>query len=339
MIRCKGRINNSNLPSESKNPILLPSKHSVVELLVQDVRNRVKHNGIRDTLTTIRERYWISRGRETVKRILRKCVLCKKAEATPFQAQPIPDLQSSRVAKDPPFANVGLDFAGPMFIGSKNENSSASNFTKAYILLFTCASTRAVHLELTTSLDVPTFLRAFRRFANRRGHPVLLLSDNAKTFKGAYEDICIISRAAEVCQDLANNRIVWRFITERAPWWGGSWERLVRSVKRPLKKIIGRASLTYDELNTILIEVGAPINSRPITDIYDDVESTSYPLCPSHLIYGRRITSMPSSEHYEVVSTYHSLTRRSRHQRKLLQQFTKQWGREYLQSLQEQASK
>jgi hypothetical protein len=74
-----------------------------------------------------------------------------------------------------------------------------------------------------------------------------------------------------------------------------------------LKKIIGRSSLTYDELNTILIEVEALINARPITYIYDDDESISYPLCPSHLIYGRRITAMPSSEHYEVVSTYHSL--------------------------------
>ena len=95
--------------------------------------------------------------------------------------------------------------------------------------------------------------------------------------------------------------------------------------------------MTYDELNTILTEVEALINLRPITYVYDD--SISYPLCPSHLIYGRRITPMPTSEHHEVVSTYHSVTKRSRHQRKLLQQFTKQWRREYLQNLREQATK
>jgi hypothetical protein len=106
-----------------------------------------------------------------------------------------------------------------------------------------------------------------------------------------------------------------------------------------LKKIIGRSSLSYDELNTILTEVEALINLRPITYIYDDDESISYPLCPSHLIYGRRITPIPTSEHYEVVSTYHSLTRRARHQRRLLQQFTKQWRREYLQNLREQTTK
>lgn len=339
VIRCKGRINNANLPPESKNPTLLPPKHSFIDLLVLDVHNRVKHNGIRDTLTTIRERFWILRGRETVKRIIKGCVVCKKAEGVPFQAQPSPDLPSSRVSDEPPFTNVGLDFAGPMFIRGENENLSSSSSSKTYILLFTCASTRAVHLELTQSLDVPSFLRAFRRFASRRGLPSLLLSDNAKTFKGACKEICKLNRAPEVWQYLTNNRITWRFITEKAPWWGGFWERLVRSIKRPLKKTIGRTSLTYDELSTILIEVEGLINARPITYIFDDEESISYPLCPSHLIYGRRITAMPSSEHYEVVSTYYSLTKRARHQRKLLQQFTKQWRKEYLQSLREQSSK
>ena len=130
-----------------------------------------------------------------------------------------------------------------------------------------------------------------------------------------------------------NNRMIWRFITEKAPWWGGFWERRVQSIKTPLKKIIGRSSLTYDELNTILIEVEGLITAPPIAYIFDNNESISYPLSPSHLIYGRRITAMPSSEHYEVVSTYHSLTKRSRHQRRLLQQFMKQWRKEYLQSL------
>ena len=339
VIRCKGRINNSSLPPEGKNPTLLPSKHLVIELIVREVHGRVKQNGIRDTLTTIRERYWILCGREKVKGIIKRCVVCRKAEGMPFQAQPFPDLPASRVSEQPPLTNVGLDFAGPMFIRSDIENPSSSNSTKTYILLFTCAATRAVHLELTLSLEVSSFLRAFRRFTSRRRLPSLLLSDNAKTFKGACKEIFKLKRAPEVWDYLTNNRITWRFITERALWWGGFWERLARSIKRPLKKIIGRSSLTYDELNTILIEVEALINARPIIYIYDDDESISYPLCPSHLIYGRRITAMPSSEHYEVVSTYHSLTKRSRHQRKLLQQFTKQWSREYLQGLREQAIK
>lgn len=272
-----------------------------------------------------------------VKRVIKKCVVCRKVEGVPFKAQPQPDLPPARVSDDPPFTNVGLDFAGPMYVRrEERDQSSHDHSSKVYVLLLTCASTRAVHLELTQSLSVPSFLRAFRRFVSRRGLPSLLMSDNAKTFKAACKEIRKLSRAQEVWRYLSNNRITWRFITERAPWWGGFWERLVRSIKRPLKKV-GRTSLTYDELNTLLVEVEGLINARPITYVFDDQESISYPLSPSHLIYGRRITTEPNSEHYEVISTYQSLMRKAQHHRNLLLQFTKRWRTEYLLSLREQS--
>ena len=97
------------------------------------------------------------------------------------------------------------------------------------------------------------------------------------------------------------------------PWWGGFWERLVRSIKRPLKRVVGRSTLSHDELNTLLIEIETIINARPLTYVYDDKESNYEPLTPSHLIYGRRITTNPNSSHHEVVSTNRSLTRQARH--------------------------
>ena len=87
----------------------------------------------------------------------------------------------------------------------------------------------------------------------------------------------------------------------------------------------------------MLVEIESVINSRPITYMYDDENSISYPLTPSDLIYGRRISSTPNSAHYEVISTYKSLTRRARHHKSLLQQSTKQWRKEYLTSLREQS--
>ena len=87
---------------------------------------------------------------------------------------------------------------------------------------------------------------------------------------------------------------MWNFIVERAPSWGGFWERLVCSVKRPLKKVIGKSSLSVDELQTILTEIEAVINARPITYVYGDDESISNPLTPADLIYGRPITSATS---------------------------------------------
>jgi hypothetical protein len=339
LLRCKGRLNNASLNPGSKNPILLPSKSPFVELLIRDVHDQVKHSGVRDTLTTIRERYWVIRGREATKRIIKRCVICRKAEGSPYGATTPPDLPASRVSEAPPFTNVGLDFAGPLFVREGHDKEGSSeNSIKVYVLLFTCASTRAVHLELTPSLSVPAFLRAFRRYASRRGLPALLISDNAKTFRASCAEIRKLCRAEEVLRYLTDNQITWQFIVEKAPWWGGFWERLIRSVKRPLRRVIGRANLTYDELQTLVVEIEGLINARPITYMYDDTESISFPLSPSHLVYGRRITTMPNSEHYEIVSTYKSLTRKAKHHRNLLERFTKQWRNEYLLALRERAS-
>ena len=202
----------------------------------------------------------------------------------------------------------------------------------------TCASTRAIHLELTQGLSVPAFLLAFRRFVSRRGLPATLISDNAKTFKAASNELKRIVRSEEVLRYFATNRVTWKFIVDRAPWWGGFWERMVKTVKQSLKKAIGRATLSYDELSTILTEIESIINARPLTYIYDDTESVSYPLTPSHLISGRRITNMANSSHFEVVSTNNSLTRRLKH-RTLLRHFTSDWRRSYLLNLRENSNK
>ncbi len=177
------------------------------------------------------------------------CVICRKAEGSPYDATTPPDLPASRVSEAPPFTNEGLDMAGPRFVREDHDKErSSENSIKVYVLLFTCASTRAVHLELTPSLSVSAFLRAFRRYASRRGLPALLISDNAKTFRASCAEIRRLCRCQEVLRYLVDNQITWQFIVEKAPWWGGFWERLIRSVKRPLRRVIGRANLTYDEL-------------------------------------------------------------------------------------------
>ena len=337
IIRCKGRVNNAPLSEESKNPILLPSKHPLTSLIIQDVHSKIKHSGIKDTLTTIRGRFWVPRGREVVKKIVRKCTICRRVEGAPYRPPPTPDLPLERVSLDPPFSHTGLDFIGPLYIRD-GRSSKETGSDKVYICLFTCASTRAIHLELTPSLSVDSFLLAFRRFVSRRGLPVTLLSDNAKTFRSASKDIRKIIQSDEVTRYLTDNRITWNFIVERAPWWGGFWERMVKVVKQPLKKTVGRSTLNYDELQTTMVEIEAIVNARPLTYVYDDEESVSTPLTPSHLITGRRITSAPSNQHFEVVSVNQTLTKRAKHHQRLLHQFTKRWQHEYLLSLRERSN-
>ena len=187
-------------------------------MLICEIHGKVKHSGIRDTLTTIRERFWLIRGREAEKRIIKKCVIFRKAEGVPYAATTPPDLPASRLSEEPPFTNVGLDFAGPLYVrDTGDQKGSFENSSKVYILLFICASTRAIHLELTLSLNIPAFLRAFRRYASRRGLPALLISDNAKTFRASCAEIRKLCRAEEVLRYLTDNQITWQFIVETAP--------------------------------------------------------------------------------------------------------------------------
>ena len=116
------------------------------------------------------------------------------------------------------------------------------------------------------------------------------------------------------------------------------WVRMIRSVKRCIKKVVGQASLKFDELHTILVEIEEVINARPITYVYDDSEGISYSLTPSQLIYGQNVSVAPNDKHFEITSTHQSLTRRARHHRKVLNNFSKQWKQEHLLNLREIAN-
>ena len=178
---------------------------------------------------------------------------------------------------------------------------------KVYIELFTCATSRAVHLELVPSLSAERFIRALTQFKGRRGIPTLIVSDNGKTFKD--------SRVQAYCQ---RDGTKWRFNVEAAPWWGGFFERLVKSVKLSLKKCLRNARLNYDEPSTTLVE--AVLNLRPLTYVYDEIDE---PLTPSHLVVGRRILSIQSAESSsnEVAQTKESLTKRARFLQRILDHF------------------
>ena len=243
LICCKGHLGQANLPPNVKYPVLLPTKHHFTNLLILDRHKKVHHNGIAETLASIRDNYWICQGREAVKKVIRRCITCRRFEGKSYKPPLIPDLPAERVSDEPPFSHVGVDFAGPLYVRNTEGQES-----KTYICLQTCASTRAVHLEVTRELSATAFLLAFRRFCGWRGVPAVIFSDNAKTFKHCSKEVKRMIRAEEVHQYLTNQQIRWNFIVEKAPWWGGFWERLVKGVKRCLKKTIGRSTMTLDEL-------------------------------------------------------------------------------------------
>ena len=149
---------------------------------------------------------------------------------------------------------------------------------KVYVALFTCSTSRAIRLELVPDLSTETFLLYFKRFVSRRGISSLVVTDNAKTFKSASKKLIALFKSAKVQAYLTEKRIKWKYNLAKAPWWGGFYEHLIKSVKSCLKKCVGRASLSFDELHTTLVETEGVLNSRPLTYLYsDDLEESIDP--------------------------------------------------------------
>ena len=212
--------------------------------------------------------------------------------------------------------------------------SKTGGMEKVYIALFSCCVTRAIHLELVEDLSAAAFRRCLRRFAARYGTPALIVSDNAKTFQATEKALNELLNHPEVQSDLGHMRVEWRFNLERAPWWGGFFERMVASVKDCLRKTLGNARLTYEELLTVLVEVECTLNARPLTYEYNEVDDEV--LTPSHLIYGRRIKSLPDEiiEPDDVVSEAHC-SERFKYLSTRLNHFWNRWRNEYLANLRE----
>ncbi|KRY80861.1 hypothetical protein T4D_1618, partial [Trichinella pseudospiralis] len=334
-LKRRGRLSRAQLEEETKFPTLLPRKGMIVDLLIRREHNRQLHAGVAQTLAALRERFWILRGRSAVKRVLRTCGICRRVAARPFQ-QRMGDLPAIRVNPARPFSNVGIDFVGPLLVRSE---SSKSVIKKAYICLFTCMVVRTIHLEIVPDQTIESFLRSLRRFVARRGRPDTIQSDNFRTFHqaNAFLKHVFSGRNWETVQrHLASERVEWIFITERSPWCGGYWERLVRSVKTALKATLGQCLAAPDELRTVLCEVEARVNDRPLTFVGSDLDE-EMALTPAHFLIGRSLASFPdrsnSADRGTLRSSLRHLLRRWSYQQKLVGAFWKRWKREYVVTL------
>ena len=168
-----------------------------------------------------------------------------------------------------------------------------------------------------------------------------MISDNASTYLASAETLQELFQSPSLKEVFGRQGIDWRFIPKRAPWYGGFWERLIGLTKRAFRKTLGRASVTLIELQTLVVEIEATLNDRPITYVSSEIGDEE-PLTPSHLLHGRRITSLP----FDYGITSEDLTdtdygsssdvgRQVKMQALILQRFWNRWRHEYLTSLRE----
>ena len=290
--------------------ILLPTNSKLTELIIRHFHEKLKHSGLGITLANIRSRFWIPKGRNVVRKMIAKCVHCRKIRGKAFQLPIAPKLPGFRV-RGAAFETVGVDYAGPITV----------DIGKIYILLFTCAVTRALHLELTPDLTTDHFLMAFQRFIARRGTPSKIVSDNAKTFVAAAEYF----KNATTLNLINPNSITWQFNCPLAPWWGGFFERMVGLVKDLLRKTVSKYSLqTYHEFQTNICMIEGILNSRPLC--YVSQNDTDLVLTPNHLISGGCHFKYKNPSENELVSL-HNL------QNKFLKEFYELFRKQYLTEL------
>ena len=215
--------------------------------------------------------------------------------------------------------------------------------TKMWICLFTCLAIRAVHLEWVRSLSAEHFLLCLRRFIARRGRPELIISDNAAQFKLVKTVIDEQWRELPLDENLvsylSNSGIKWKFTTALAPWQGGFYERLVGLVKRCLRKGIGLKRLTLDQFVVMLAEVEAVINTRPLTYVYEEIES-GFSLTPAHFLNAnlRCFPLMDTEVDYSPTEdSMMALLNNWKKGQKLLNMFWDMWRKEYLASLRDRS--
>ena len=336
VLRVGGRLRRATLEFGEKHPVLMPKKNHVADLITRHYHRQVHHQGRQITHGAIRQAgYWLIGGHNTVARELSKCVTCKKLRG-PVIDQRMADLPADRMEVAPPFTNVGFDVFGPWMIRSRKTRGGAVN-SKRWGLVFTCLSSRAIHIELLESMDASSFICALRRFFALRGPVSILRCDRGTNFIGGKSELGDALREMDQCQVkgyVNNHGCEWIFNPPHASHFGGAWERQIGTIRRVLGAMfaeLGSHQLTHELLVTLMAEVTAIVNARPISAIPTDADEPQ-PLSPSMLLTMKTRPLGPPPGNFVPPDVY--ARRRWRRVQYLADQFWIRWRREYLQSMQ-----
>ncbi|XP_053274096.1 uncharacterized protein LOC128436341 [Pleuronectes platessa] len=328
ILRVGGRLDKSALPTESKHPVILSKDLHVSVLILRHIHHQLGHAGRNYMLSRLRQRYWIINANSAARKVISDCVVCRRNRGKLLE-QKMADLPEERVVPDrAPFTDVGVDYFGPI------EVKRGRSLLKRYGVLFTCLTSRAVHLEVAHMLDTDSCINAVRRFICRRGPISTIRSDNGTNFVGANRELkesLAGLNHGKIQRALVQDGIKWSFNTPAASHHGGVWERLIRSVKSVLTSVLKQQILDDEGLQTVFCEAEAILNDRPITKVSDDPDDLEA-LTPNHILMLKGKPIMPPGL-FDRNDLY--IRKRWKQIQYMAELFWKRWIAEYLPMMQE----
>ncbi|GFW17215.1 integrase catalytic domain-containing protein [Trichonephila clavipes] len=332
IVRVGGRLENASVPYLHKHPAILPKGSKLSKLYFNSLHTRLFHVGPQGLLNAVQQKFWPLSGRSIACKTIHQCLTCFKSRPI-LSSQIMGNLPSERVNISSPFTIAGLDLCGPFLVKYKNQRKGTLN--KVYICVCICFSTKAIHLELLSNLTTDALIATLKRFTSRRSTCSKIYTDNATNFVGANSILKKLHKLINfpdenLAKYFVSENIDWKFIPPKSPHFGELWEAGVKSVKHHLKRAIGNLHFTFEEFETIMIQVEGILNSRPLTPLSNDADNFDV-LTPGHFLIGRPITSIPELNLIDVnenrLSQGEKIT-------KVVQRTWKKWKSDYLNTLQ-----
>lgn len=335
-LRVGGRLSQASMESDEAHPIIIPGNHHLTTLLIRHYHQQVQHQGRHFTEGAMRSAgFWIVGGKRSISSVIHHCVICRKLRWN-TETQKMSDLPIDRVTVCPPFTYVGVDVFGPWTISSRRTRGGLAS-SKRWAVIFTCLGIRAIHVEVIETMESSSFINALRRFISIRGPVKQLRSDCGTNFLGACKELGITSKHCgnqEIQDFLSKNECTWIFNPPHSSHMGGSWERMIGIVKRILDSMLTVNSvrlLTHEVLVTLLAEVTAIVNSRPLLPVSSDPDCPLL-LTPATLLTQK--TGLPPTPpgHFDNKDMFGRQWRQVQH---LSNVFWHRWKTQYLPTLQE----
>ncbi|XP_016336888.1 uncharacterized protein LOC107684994 [Sinocyclocheilus anshuiensis] len=303
LLRIGGRLEQSTLLSNEKHPLVIPGHSYIATLLTNHYHDKVNHQGRVFTEGAIRAGgFWIVGAKRCISGILRKCITCCKQRGKTAE-QKMADLPPDRISMEPPFTNVGLDVFGRWNVSARRTRGGHA-YSKRWAVIFTCLSVRAIHIELIESMDTSSFINALRRFFAIRGPAKIIRSDCGTNFTGACRELNMLVVSSEdpsVTKYLSDEGCKWIFNPPHSSHMGGAWERMIGLSRRILDSMLPQISsshLTHEMLSTLMAEICAIINARPLVYISTDPESPLL-LTPAMILSQKVCTSSAPTGPFE----------------------------------------